>query len=73
VGTAAALGLIWLSPAIQIDVLKNEVAYFPLRNPGVVSIPLAFIVAIVVSLLRPVPEEVAKFHALEHRLHTGQD
>ena len=73
VGTAAALGLIWLSPAIQIDVLKHEAAWFPLRNPGVVSIPLAFVVAIVVSLLRPVPEEASRFHALERRIHLGTD
>jgi len=73
VGTAAALGLIWLSPAIQIDVLKHEAAWFPLRNPGVVSIPLAFVVAIVVSLLRPVPEEARKFAALERRIHLGTD
>jgi len=73
VGTAAALGLIWLSPAIQIDVLKHEAAWFPLRNPGVVSIPLAFVVAIVVSLLWPVPEEVSRFHALERRIHLGTD
>jgi cation/acetate symporter len=73
VGTCSALGLIWLSPAIQIDVLKNDVAWFPLRNPGVVTIPLAFAVAIVVSLLRPVPEEAAKFRALERRLHLGAD
>jgi len=73
VGTASALLLIYLSPAIQIDVLKHEAAWFPLRNPGVVTIPLAFAVAIVVSLLRPVPEEARKFHALERRIHLGAD
>src|SRR6185295_14889930 len=73
VGTAAALTLIWLSPAIQIDVLKHAAAIFPLRNPGVVTIPLSFAVAIIVSLLWPVPEEARKFHALERRIHTGSD
>jgi cation/acetate symporter len=73
VGTLSALLFIYLSPAIQIDVLKHETAYFTLRNPGVVTIPLSFAVAILVSLLRPVPEEARKFHALEHRLHTGTD
>jgi cation/acetate symporter len=73
IGTIAALGLIYLSPAIQIDVLKHEAAIFPLRNPGVVTIPLSFAAAIIVSLLRPVPEEARKFHALERRLHTGAD
>src|SRR5215203_3820846 len=43
-GTASALILIYLSPTIQVDVLKNASAWFPLRNPGLVSIPLSFIV-----------------------------
>jgi cation/acetate symporter len=73
VGTASALLLIWFSPAIQIDVLKNSEAWFPLRNPGIVSIPLSFAVAILVSWLRPVPEEERGFHALERRIHLGSD
>jgi cation/acetate symporter len=73
VGTVSALVLIWLSPAIQIDVLKHEVAWFPLRNPGIVTIPLAFAVAIVVSWLRPVPEEARAFHALERQIHLGTE
>jgi len=73
VGTVSALVLIWLSPAIQIDVLKNDVAWFPLRNPGIVTIPLAFAVAIVVSWLRPVPEEARAFHALERQIHLGTE
>ena len=58
-GTASSLLLIYLSPTIQIDVLKNTTAWFPLRNPGLVSIPLSFIVAIVVSSLWPEPEPTA--------------
>jgi cation/acetate symporter len=71
VGTVSALVLIWLSPAIQIDVLKHETAWIPLRNPGIVSIPLAFAVAMLVSWLRPVPEEERAFHALERQIHLG--
>ena len=44
-GTASSLLLIYLSPTIQVDVLKNTDAWFPLRNPGLVSIPLSFAVA----------------------------
>ena len=73
VGTVSALVLIWLSPAIQIDVLKHTEAWFPLRNPGIVSIPLAFAVAMLVSWLRPVPEEEKAFHALERRIHLGAE
>jgi len=51
VGTFATVTLIWLSPTIQIDILKHESAWFPMRNPGLVTIPLSFAVAIVGSLL----------------------
>ena len=34
VGTASSLILIYFSPTIQLDVLKNPTAWFPLRNPG---------------------------------------
>ncbi|MHC5832850.1 MAG: sodium:solute symporter family transporter, partial [Nostoc sp.] len=51
VGTVSSLVLIYLSPTIQVTILKHAWAPFPLKNPGLISIPLAFIVAIVVSLL----------------------
>jgi cation/acetate symporter len=71
VGTVSTVGLIAMSPAIQMDILGHSEAWFPLRNPGLVTIPLAFIVAIAVSLLKPVPLEVQQFHAAERRLHLG--
>jgi cation/acetate symporter len=70
-GTVSTLVLIYLSPAIQIDILKNADAWFPLRNPGIVTIPLSFVVAIGVSLLRPVPSEERRFTELERQLHLG--
>jgi cation/acetate symporter len=70
-GTAASLFLIYLSPAIQLDVLGNAEAIFPLRNPGIVSIPLAFLVAVVVAILWPEPEAAKQFAALERRMHLG--
>ncbi|MGE0362287.1 MAG: sodium/solute symporter [Vicinamibacterales bacterium] len=73
VGTATALGLIYLSPAIQIDLLKHPTAMFPLRNPGIISIPLSFVVGIVVSLLAPEQTAAAKFAAAERRLHLGEE
>src|SRR5205085_10258201 len=42
VGTASSLLLIYYSPAIQIDILHNASAPFPLRNRGLISIPLSF-------------------------------
>jgi cation/acetate symporter len=70
VGSVSTLVLIYLSPTIQTDMFKHA-ALFPLRNPGIVSIPLSFAVAILVSLAWPVVEEQRKFAELERRLHLG--
>jgi cation/acetate symporter len=49
-GAVATLILIYGSPSIQVDVLKSpQDVWFPLRNPGLVSIPASFLVAIIVS------------------------
>jgi cation/acetate symporter len=68
-GTASALILIYLSPTIQVDVLKHPSASFPLRNPGLVSIPLSFAVAYLVSVMWPEPEAAARFSEVENRVH----
>jgi cation/acetate symporter len=68
-GTVSSLTLIYLSPTIQIDILKNTSAWFPLRNPGLVSIPLAFVVAIVVSSMWPEPEAEARFAEVQQKVH----
>jgi cation/acetate symporter len=73
VGTVSTLVLIYLSPAIQIDILGHSSAWFPLRNPGIATIPLSFIVAIGVSLLWPVASESQRFAELERRLHLGAE
>jgi cation/acetate symporter len=73
IGTVSTLTLIYLSPTIQIDVLKHTEAWFPLRNPGIVTIPLSFITAIAVSLVRPAPAEAQRFVELERQLHLGVD
>jgi cation/acetate symporter len=52
-GAISAIVLIYLSPTIQIDILKNKEAIFPLKNPAIVSMTLSFLVAIVVSYLTP--------------------
>jgi len=72
-GTISSLALIYFSPTIQIDILKNSAAAFPLRNPGLVSIPLAFVAAVVVALLWPEPEAEAGFGEVEARVHVGVD
>jgi cation/acetate symporter len=69
VGTASSLLLIYLSPTIQVDVLGNGSAWFPLRNPGLVSIPLSFAVGMAAALLWPEPEADARFAEVEQRIH----
>ncbi|MEH2083790.1 MAG: sodium/solute symporter [Nostoc sp.] len=71
VGTVSSLVLIYLSPTIQVTILKHTSAPFPLTNPGLISIPLAFIVAIVVSLLSTEQQAQEKFAEVEDRIHIG--
>jgi len=70
-GTAATLTLIYLSPTIQIDILKHDVAPFPLRNPALITMPLSFLTAIVVSLLTSDAGEQAGYARVERQMHTG--
>jgi cation/acetate symporter len=73
VGTVSALVLIALSPAIQVQLLGRPRAIFPLGNPGLITIPLAFLTGVVVSLLWPDRAAHDAFPALQKRLHLGAD
>ena len=72
VGTIGALGLIALSPTVQIDVLGGTSAWFPLRNPALITIPLSFVVGVLVSKLAPEPAAAAGHDALAGRTHLGE-
>jgi cation/acetate symporter len=72
-GTLATVALIWLSPTVQVDVLGQASAWFPLKNPALLTIPLSFGAGIVVSWLRPEPEAVARYHALAHQMQLGHE
>ncbi len=50
-GTLGTLLLIYFSPVIQVDILKHETAWFPLKNPAIVTIPASFAIGILLSLL----------------------
>jgi cation/acetate symporter len=71
-GTAASLLLIALSPAIMVDLLKLPGAIVPLKNPGIISIPLSFAVAVVTTLLWPEPESERKYMDVAERVHLGE-
>jgi cation/acetate symporter len=72
-GTLVTVLLIWLSPTVQVDMLGHASAWFPLKNPALVTIPLAFAMGIVVSLLRPEPGAVERYRALAHQMHLGHE
>jgi cation/acetate symporter len=70
-GTASTLFLIYLSPTIQVDLLGHDGAWFPLRNPALITIPLSFVVGIGVSLLAAEPAAAEGFAEVERRTHLG--
>ena len=70
-GSILAVLLIILSPTIQIDVLGNATALFPLRNPAIVSMTAAFIVAVLVSLMTKEESAETAFDALTLRAYLG--
>jgi len=70
-GSIVAVLLIILSPTIQIDVLKNTTAYFPLRNPAIVSMSLSFAAAIVVSLATKETRAETAFDEQKLRTYLG--
>jgi cation/acetate symporter len=70
-GTASTLLLIYLSPTIQVDILGNADAPFPLRNPALLTIPLAFITAIGVSLLSADRTASEGYAQVERQMHLG--
>jgi cation/acetate symporter len=72
-GTVLTLVLIYLSPTLQMDILGRESAWFPLKNPALITIPLSFLGGIVVSLLGPERAASDGYVALERRMHVGGD
>ena len=69
--TVATLVLIYLSPTIQVDILGHSSAWFPLKNPALITLPLSFVAGMAVSLLTPEAEATAGFTRLERQTHLG--
>ena len=69
-GTLATLLLIYLSPTIQVDILHRTTAWFPLKNPALLTIPLSFLIGVLVSLLGA--RASADDRALDRRMHLGE-
>ena len=81
VGLVASLFLIIISPSFMaIDPptvtgsarhLIQAKAWFPLENPGIISVPLGFLGAIIGTLLSREPSAESKFNELLVRSNTG--
>jgi cation/acetate symporter len=65
-GLVSSMALIAISPLFM-----GERAIFPLENPGIISIPLGFLGAILGTLLVRDPESERMFNQLEVRANTG--
>ncbi|HEX4947981.1 MAG TPA: cation acetate symporter, partial [Blastocatellia bacterium] len=65
-GLLASLILISISPSVM---KTNPI--FPLENPGIISIPLGFLGAVLGTLLSREPEAEAKYDELNVRANTG--
>ena len=72
-GAGSSLLLIALSPAIWVDILGQPSAIVPLKNPGIVSIPLAFAVGALTAWLAPEPEAERRYDEVARRLHLGEE
>jgi len=71
-GTATAVILIAISPTVWHDVLKlKSTAPISLKNPAIISMPLAFVVGVVASLLAPERKAAEGFTGAITRMHMG--
>lgn len=70
-GTIASVVLIILSPTVWVDLLKNPAPIFPWKNPALISMPLAFLVGIILSLLKPEKSAEDKWEEEKVRSYLG--
>lgn len=78
VGTLSSLVLIYLSPTIQVDILGKQLAaiehqwwFVSLRNPAIISMPLSFAVAILLSLVTREKNADLAFDEMQQRILLG--
>lgn len=71
VGATLACLLIFLSPTVWVDVLKNSEPIFPMKNPAIISMTASFIAAFLFSYLFPEKESQEKFDNGRARTYLG--
>jgi cation/acetate symporter len=70
-GAGVSLLLIVLSPTVWVDLLGYAAPVFPLRNPAIVSMTLAFLAGILASLASREPAAERKFDDEKLRAYLG--
>jgi cation/acetate symporter len=70
-GAVGTVVLIILGPTVWVDLLKHDEAIFPLKNPALFTMTGAFLVGIVVSLLKPERSSEEAFAEMERRATLG--
>ena len=74
-GLIVCVGLIIFSPNVSGDPRalfeNNDWSYFPLKNPGIISIPAGFLFGIIGTLTSKEPEAIEKYKKFEFRALTG--
>jgi cation/acetate symporter len=70
-GAGASVLLILLSPTVWVDVLGHAEPIFPLRNPAIVSMPLAFLAGVIGSLSSRERAAEARFDDERLRTYLG--
>ncbi|MDH0645328.1 cation/acetate symporter [Pseudomonas sp. GD03858] len=71
-GLVSALGLVILSPTVWVTVLEHERALFPYDHPALFSMPLTFLVIVVVSKLDRSARAVKDRDGFHHQLVQAQ-
>ncbi|ADC89413.1 SSS sodium solute transporter superfamily [Thermocrinis albus DSM 14484] len=70
-GLTLSVVLIVLSKAVWVDILKNPAPVFPWGNPALISMPAAFLVGVLVSLLTSEKEAEEKYEEMKVRKLLG--
>src|SRR5512135_3599400 len=71
VGAFSSVSMIVLSPTVWVGIFKFKAAIFPMKNPAIWSMSLAFAVGILVSLMTPEKEAQEKFEDEKVRTYLG--
>ncbi|MGE0549079.1 MAG: sodium/solute symporter [Kofleriaceae bacterium] len=71
VGTISTLTLITLSKTVWVDFLGHAEPVIGLVHPAIITMPLAFLVAVVVSLASRERDAERAFPEAQHRMHVG--